>query len=107
MENGKLILPDGYEEPPLDKEGNPKKKFEVRLNHLPDDTIQKAIFIDGDHFDWEVDEESFEIAQKMGPQYFAAVQKDIMSHFIRSLCEFLDKEVSVQEFMEATQTGWI
>lgn len=84
-----------------------KKKLELRLMEHPDGTVQKGIFIDGEHFDWEIDQQSYEEAKKMGPMYLKAIHRDIESHFIQSLSEFLNREVTPKQFNEAMKTGWI
>jgi hypothetical protein len=84
-----------------------KKKFEVRLEHTPDGFMQKNIYIDGELFDWSIDEESFEWAKKQGPVFFEATKKDIANHFLESLCEMVGRKITIEDFKLATKTGWI
>jgi hypothetical protein len=84
-----------------------KKKFEVRLFTDEKGFHEKQIYIDGEHFDWGIDEESFDWARKQGPAYFAAIQKDIAKHFLESLSEMVGRPITIQEFATANKTGWI
>jgi len=84
-----------------------KKKFEVRLITDEDNLTEKCIYIDGEYFDWSIDEESFDWAKKQGPEIFAATQRDIAQHFIDSLSEMVGRKVTIQEFAIATKIGWI
>jgi len=70
-------------------------------------SIEKQIFIDGEMLDWSVDSSSFLEAQKMGPQFALAVQRDIAKHFIESVSEVLGRKVTMDEIKEAIRTGWI
>lgn len=83
-----------------------KKKLEIRPIIIGS-MVQKAIFIDGEHFDWSVDEESLKEAAAMGEIYFQAVQKDIAKHFLDSLSEVVGREVTLAEFNQALITGEI
>jgi hypothetical protein len=78
------------------------KDFFDESNHLC-----KGLFIDGQHFDWGIDEESFKEAMAMGPQYVRILQADIQKHFIESLSEFMNRKVTPLEVNEAQKTGWI
>jgi hypothetical protein len=82
------------------------KRFEVKQRTF-NGKIERAIFVDGEHFDWEVDQKSLEWALQQGPEMFAVVQRDIQRHFLESLSEFCHKDITFVEFMQATQTGWI
>lgn len=84
-----------------------KKKFEVRLERLPDKFFQKNIYIDGELFDWSIDEESFEWAKKQGPEFFEVVKKDIANHFLESLSEMVGRKITLEDFNQALKTGWI
>lgn len=83
-----------------------KKRLVVKENR---DTFppKRAIFIDDELFDWEIDSDSLEKARKMGPQIYAAAVQDIQKHFMDSLSDFMGREITVQEFSEATRTGWL
>lgn len=84
-----------------------RKKFEVR--RITDDQgwSENALFIDGEYFDWSIDEESFDWAMKQGPEMAIAAQEDIAKHFLDSLSEFVGRKLTMENFIEATQTGWI
>ena len=84
-----------------------KKRFEVKLRPGPDGQIERAIFIDDELLDWQVDVNSLFEAKKMGPVFFQSVQRDIERHFVASVGEFLGRHVTMQEINEAIRTGWI
>lgn len=87
-----------------------KKRFEIRaLRDIESQEIllQKAIFIDGEHFDWDVDHEALAWAERQGPVFFAAVQKDINNHFLACLSEVVGREIRMVDFQNAMKTGWI
>lgn len=69
--------------------------------------LAKGIFIDGKHFDWGIDEDSFKNAMEMGPKYFTTFQREIEKHFVESLSEFMGRRVTTTEVNEATKSGWI
>lgn len=83
-----------------------KKRFEVKVRRNGKH-IEKAIFIDGEFFDWTVDQESLREVAKMGPEYLAAAQKDIERHFLQSLSEMVGRDLTAKDFVKALQTGWI
>lgn len=84
------------------------KKFEVK-QYIADSSgnFANGIFVDGELFDWSVDEESVAWAQKQGPEYFAAAQKDIVKHFFESLSEMVGRQITHKQFEIAKKTGWI
>ena len=69
--------------------------------------IQKAVFIDGEKLDWEVDAQSLMEARRMGPKFFKAVQRDIERHYVESVSEFIGRKVTAQDIKEAIRTGWL
>jgi hypothetical protein len=84
-----------------------KKKFELRLDPTPDGFFQKNIYVDGDLFDWAIDEESFDWARKQGPVFFEAVKKDIANHFLDSLSEMVGRKITLADFHTALKNGMI
>ena len=92
---------------PLGANGEPKKRFEVRMRQHPNGELEKAIFIGDDKLDWTIDVSSYMEACKMGMQYKLAVQDDIAKHFIKSVGEFLGRYVTIEEIKAAIKTGWI
>lgn len=90
-------------------------KFEVKT--FPDETgmLTKGIFIDDDHFDWGIEEDSIknaaEHASKLGPMlgraYMKRIQDEIQEHFIACLSEFINRPVTANEVNEAQRTGFI
>jgi hypothetical protein len=105
-----LILPPSMttkEEPPLGKDGKPKKRFQTMVRRGNNDTIEKAIFIDGELLDWAVDASSLMEAKRMGPEFFRAVQKDIERHFVESVSEVVGRHLTPGEIKQAMIEGWI
>lgn len=84
-----------------------KKKFEVRTERTTDGFLQKNIYIDGELFDWGIDEESFDWAKKQGPVFFEAAKQDIAKHFLESLSEMVGRRISPEDLQNARKTGWI
>ena len=89
------------------KEEKPKLSFEVKMRKGKRDTVEKAIFIDGELLDWSIDVSSFMEAAKMGPKFKLAAQKDIEKHFTESVSEVLGRKVTTDEIKAAIKTGWI
>ena len=87
------------------------KKFEVKeemtQGYVAGPFFQRNIYIDGELFDWAIDEESYNWAMKQGPEILMAAQKDIARHFLESLSEIVGRRVSIQDLQEAAKTGWI
>jgi len=69
--------------------------------------IQKGIFVDGTLFDWGVDEDDYNRAVAMGPQYRQQIEASIAKHFVESFSEFLGRKITIEEVNEARRTGWI
>lgn len=84
-----------------------KKRFEVKMRSDNAGGIEKAIFIDDEILDWQIDTNSFMDAMKMGPKYVRAVQRSIEEHFIDSVSDFLGRKVTMVEIKKAIETGWI
>ena len=84
-----------------------KKKFEVRTEPTKDKFFQRNIYIDGEYFDWEIDESSLDWAKAQGPVFFEATKKDIAKHFLDSLSEMVGRKITLEAFQLALKTGWI
>lgn len=84
-----------------------KKKFELKFKNLPNGQKEKAIFIDGEKFEYSVDMERYKEVCKMGPQFRAAAQVDIEEHFAKCLSEFVGHAVTSKDIISAIQTGLI
>lgn len=89
------------------KEEPKKLKFEVKFKQQPDGKIDKAIFINGEMFDYSIDQKSYNKACEMGPDTKGAVQQNITEHFVNSLSEFLERKVTMADVINAINTGWI
>ena len=92
--------------PPPRKDGTSRVRFEVKMRGNKGN-VEKAIFIDGELLDWSIDIGSLMEAQRMGPQYFAAAQKDIERHFVASVSEVIGQQLTVADIQRAIATGWI
>jgi len=90
----------------LDKDGNPKLKFEVKMR-MKEGGLEKAIFIDGELLDWAVDAQSLIEAMKMGPHFYKEIQRDIERHFVESVSEVVGRHLTPQDIKTAIATGWI
>jgi hypothetical protein len=84
-----------------------KKKFEVKMRPAKGGGVEKAIFIDDQLLDWQIDMNSYVDALKMGPQFRREIQKSIEEHFIESVSDTLGRKVTIEEIKTAIQTGWI
>lgn len=69
--------------------------------------IEKAIFIDNEIMDWQIDLNSYMEAVKMGPMYRREIQRSIEEHFIESVSDTLGRKVTMEEIKVAIKTGWI
>ena len=69
--------------------------------------IEKAIFIDGELLDWQIDMNSYLDAMKMGPMYRREIQRSIEEHFIEAVSETLSRKVTMEEIKVAIKDGWI
>jgi len=96
-EDGTPLLPDG----------NPMKRFEVKMRPAEFGKVEQAVFIDNEMLDWSMDVSSLLEAKKMGPEIFKAARKDIEKHFTDSVSEVLNRKVTQDEINHATKTGWI
>ena len=86
---------------------NGKKRFEVAVKVHPDGSIEKGVFIDGEHLDYSIDITAYKQACKMGIHYKKAVQEDIVKHFTASVSDVVGRRVTVEDLIEAHKTGWI
>lgn len=83
-----------------------RKKFEVKMR-LDRGFIEKAIFIDNEMLDWNMDISSYVECCKMGPSFKYAAQQDIEKHFVESVSDFLGRKVTIDEIKAAIKSGWI
>lgn len=89
--------------------------FEVKPMLDEQQRFGKGIFIDGEHFDWGVDEDDFkeavERSKKIGGQagslYLQSIQDSIQKHFLECLSEFMGRQVTADEVNKAHRTGVI
>lgn len=96
--------------PPLDKDGRPKLKFEVRMRFLgtdPKDGVEKAVFIDNKILDFKIDVFRFLDAKTKGYNFLIQEQKKIEKEFVESVSNFLGRKISIQDIKNAILEGWI
>jgi ornithine carbamoyltransferase len=85
-----------------------KKRFVVKQHFDESAGIhRKDVFIDDQLFEYEIDQESLRKAKEMGPKFYLMACQDIQTHFLQCLSEFMGREVTQEEVMTATRTGWI
>ena len=84
-----------------------KKRFEVKMRPAKGGGVEKAIFIDEELLDWQIDMNSYMEALKMGPKYYREIQRSIEEHFIEAVSDTLSRKVTMEEIKEAIKTGWI
>ena len=99
------------EVPPMDHNGNFKRKFEVKMRPLgPDpkkDGIEKAVFIDGKKLDFKIDVLRFLEAKSKGLNFLIEEQNKIEKEFTRAVSEALGRRVTADHIKRATIEGWI
>lgn len=84
-----------------------KKRFEVKMRSANGGGLEKAIFIDDELLDWQIDMNSYMDAMKMGPMYRREIQKNIEEHFIDAVSDTLGRKITMQEIKAAIKDGWI
>ena len=84
-----------------------KKRFEVKMRPAVGGGVEKAIFIDNELLDWQIDLNSYFDAMKMGQQYRREIQRNIEEHFIESVSDTLGRKVTMEDIKAAIKTGWI
>ena len=101
------IIPMSEEVAPLDKNGVPMIKFEVKQRGHPEHGIEKSVFVAGKKLDFKIDVNRFLEAKKAGPKYFVQVQKEIQDKFVKEVSDAVGRKVTVMDLQKATVTGWI
>jgi len=84
-----------------------KLKFEVKMKMKPSGEVEKAIFVGGEMFDYSVDVLAYHKACNLGPEFKETVQQDIVNHFVKSISEFIGRDVTMPDVINAIKTGWI
>jgi hypothetical protein len=82
------------------------KKFEVR-QYKENGIMKRNIFIEGELFDFSVDNKSLLEAAKMGKEYLIAAKKDLQNYFLKSLSEVVGRKLTEQDIKNAFKTGLI
>jgi hypothetical protein len=71
--------------------------------------VGESIVIDGERFDWDLDEESIEDANRHAntPEFMRAIHADIMGHFLNSLEAVLGFRPTMKQVNDALEKGAI
>lgn len=97
--------------PPLDQNGNFKRKFEVKMRPLgpnpQEDGVEKSVFIDGQKLDFKIDVLRFLEAKQKGMSFLIEEQKKIEKQFVKSVSDALGRAVTTPEIKRAILEGWI
>src|SRR3990172_5434024 len=86
--------------------------FEEKM-HADGIFMRKGIFVDGELFDWGIDEDEYNEAVKWAnnqltkEECLLKIHQSIEEHFVESLSEFIGRAVSIEEVQEARASGWI
>jgi hypothetical protein len=108
MEDNKV---ETYGQIPFDKNGNLKRKFEVKMRPLgpnpKEDGVEKAVFIDGRKLDFKIDVLRFLETKQKGINFLIEEQKKIEREFVKSVSEAIGRRVTTDEIKRATIEGWI
>jgi len=70
----------------------------------------RILAVDNEAFDWGLNEEQYKKAQfviKNDPEMKENYVGDIQKHFIKSMSEFLGKQVTLKEINDAIEKGFI
>lgn len=80
--------------------------IKVEIKNVDD---QKVILVDGEIFDWGLDEESLEQANKYAnnKQTMSAIHADIKNYFLESIAEYLGFKPTIKQINEALKNGFI
>lgn len=84
-----------------------KVRFEVKMRPGKGGGIEKAIFIDNELLDWQIDMNSYMDAVQMGPMYRREIQRSIEEHFTEAVSETLGRKVTMEDIKVAIKDGWI
>ncbi len=87
-----------------------KIKIEIRDHSDQDLGKYKAIFADGNLFDWGMPKSDLKQAAKFAgsdPFLKKSIHGDIQRNFLESFSEFLGKEIYIAEVNEAIEKGYI
>lgn len=106
-----ISLPGFGQLPPLDKNGKPKLKFEVKMRVLGSDPkkdgVEKAVFVDGKKLDFKIDVLRFLEAKSRGIDEMIREQKRIESEFIKAVSDAVGRRIRPSELKRAILEGWI
>jgi len=87
-----------------------KIQIEIRDHSDPDLGEYKAIFVDGDLFDWGMPKDELKKAAKFvgsDPFLKKSIHGDIQRSFLECFSKFLGIEVGIAEVNEAIKKGYI
>ena len=85
------------------------KTIEIKQHTDPDFNISyNAIFIDGELFDWGIEQAELNKAKKfVGQDRFLkrTVHGDIQRYFLNCLSQFIGREITIQELNKSLEKG--
>lgn len=97
--------------PPLDGNGRPKHKLEVKMRVLGSDPkkdgVEKAVFVDGKKLDFSIDILRLLEAKSRGVDQMVREQKRIESAFVKAVSDAIGRKVTGKELKRAILEGWI
>jgi len=76
---------------------------------IPFEQVGGKIVVDGETFDWDLDDEAIEEANRHAdrPEFMRAIHNDIMGHFLSSLSQVLGFSPTMRQVNEALRRGFI
>ena len=87
-------------------------KLKIEVKQCKDDrgNEQKGIFVQGNYFDWGVEPDQLREAASRAensPVIRKGILGSLREHFVQSFSEFIRKEVTLKEIIQAIETGEI
>lgn len=87
-------------------------KLKVEIKEAVDDrgNPQKAIYVQGNYFDWGVELDDLReaaVRSSNSPVVRKGIMGSLREHFVQSFSEFVRKEVTLKEIIDAIEAGEI
>jgi hypothetical protein len=80
----------------------------MKFIEIKDHNGYRAIFVDGELFDWEMDLDGLQEAKKFhsgNPILKKSIEGDIQTHFLQSFSEFIGHSITLNEVVEGIRNG--
>ncbi len=84
-----------------------KVPFKTVVRMHPNGSLERVIMVDRTEVDYSVDVSSYMEAKKLGPAYERAAKGDIVRHFTACVSDCLGRQVTYDEIIAASKSGWI